>query len=95
MSQFYKFGPQLYEILYDAVMNQGHAVCGVRVRVDLVGDAMRGPPRMANSRGTEERLVTKPGVQVGKLALRPTSGDGAVLDGRDTGGIVTAILQSS
>ena len=89
---------QRREVLDDAVVHDGHAalLAEVRVRVDVVGGAVRGPAGVADAgrrRGSGcllDRLL-----EVGQLAGPLVRDDRAAVDEGDPGGVVAAVLQAA
>ena len=51
-----QFVPQFAEVLDDAVMHDGQALAGMRMRIVLARAAVRGPARMADADGAAQRL---------------------------------------
>ena len=88
-----QFVAQLGEILDDAVVDHGDAVGKMRMRVGLVGNAMRCPARVADADGAVERLGLQPLLEIDQLAFGAAAAEHAVLDGRDAGRIIAAIFE--
>ena len=84
---------QLLIVLDDAVVNHGHAVVHVRVRIALDGSTMGRPPRVADPGAALEGMVRKPELEVAQLALCPAAIEVAVLDGRNPGRVIAAVLE--
>ena len=84
---------QLGEILDDAVMDDGDAVGEMRMRVGLVGHAMRRPARVADADQPAERLAAELALQVDELAFGAPARQFAMLDGRDAGRVVAAVFE--
>src|SRR5256886_3355429 len=86
----------LFRSLDDAVVDQrqGAAAVGVRVRVDRVGRAVRGParvgdPRVPGGKARAERLLEHADLPRGLVDL-----DTAVLDQREPRRVVPAVLEA-
>ncbi|CDX59591.1 hypothetical protein MPL1032_270029 [Mesorhizobium plurifarium] len=88
-----KFVAQLCEILDNAVVDDGDAVGKMRMRVGLVGNAMRCPARMADADRALERLVLQPPFEVDELAFGTAPAKLAPLDGGDAGRVIAAIFK--
>ncbi len=85
--------PQLAEILDNAVMNDGELGRGVRMRICLVGLAMRRPARVADADQPFQRLARQPDLEILELALGAATGELPALERRDAGRIVAAIFE--
>ena len=85
---------QLPKILDDAVMHDGQPGRGVRMGVVLRRPPVGRPARMADADGAVQRLLGQLGFEVPELAGRPSPGQAAVLQRRDTGRVVTAIFET-
>ncbi len=91
-------GPELGEVLDDAVVHQGDptGVAEVRVGVDVVGGPVGGPPGVPDAgRGRWQRLVGEHLLEVGELARALAPRDRAIGHQRDPGGVVSAVLEAS
>ena len=84
---------QLGEVLDDAVMDDGDAVGEMRVRVGLVGHAMRRPARVSDADQTAERLAVQLALEVDELALGAAARQFAMLDGRDAGRVIAPVFE--
>ena len=80
---------QRREVLDDAIVHNGNAAihARVRVRVDIVGRAMRGPARVRDTKvGAQAHLLAR-GLKVGHLALQCVRVcDGVARRGEGAGG---------
>ncbi len=85
---------QFVEILDDAVVNDGDAGGGVRVRVVLGRLAVSGPAGVADAGVTFERLGAQTRFEIFQFAFGATTIEMAAFDGRDACGIVAAIFQA-
>ena len=85
--------PQRLEILDDAVVDDGHLLGGVRMRVRFGRRAMRRPARMADAGGAGERLRLQLGFEVDELAAGAAARQKPVLERRDAGRIIAAIFE--
>src|SRR5690242_3995837 len=85
---------QLTEILDDAVMDDGHQIRCVRVRVVLARPAMRCPARMADTDRAAERLAIETVLECAQLAFRASAAERAFLKRGDTGRIVSTIFEA-
>ena len=88
-----QFGSQLVEILDDAVVNDGDAVGRMRMRIDLVGPAMRRPARMADADRAIQGLPRETLLQVPQLAFGTQTGQMPVLERGEAGRVITAIFK--
>jgi hypothetical protein len=89
---------QLGEVLDDAVVHHGDPAVAVEVRmgVDVVGSAVRGPPGVPDA-GVRLRhgLVGEELVEIGELAGLLRGDHPVTVDQRDAGGVVAAVLEAS
>jgi hypothetical protein len=60
---------QLAEILDDAIVDDGKALGGMRVRVMFGRSAVGRPAGVANADRASERLTREPGFEISQLAL--------------------------
>ncbi len=84
---------QFAEILDDAVVNDGDAVGGMRMRVGLGRLAVGGPAGMADADMPLQRRGLEPGFEIFQFAFGATALQVRALERRHTGGIVAAIFQ--
>ena len=84
---------QFAEILDDAVMDDGDVVGEMRMRVGLVGHAMRRPAGVADADTAFERRRFQPGFEIDQLALGAAAVEMAVFDRGDAGRIIAAIFE--
>src|SRR2546426_393913 len=80
----------------DAVVDrgQGTAAVGVRVRVDGVGRAVRGPARVGDPRVPGRKVRSECLLEHADLPRRLVHLDTAVLDQREAGRVVPAVLEA-
>jgi hypothetical protein len=74
-------------------VDDGDAVGKMRMRIGLVGHAMRRPARVADADHAVERFVLQPAFEIDQLALGAATRKLAVLDGGDAGRIIAAIFE--
>ena len=84
---------QLAEVLDDTVMHHGDDVGGVGMGVDLVGNTVGRPARMADADPARQGVLVQETGELGELALGAATLDVAVHQGGDTGGVVPAIFE--
>ena len=86
---------QLAEVLHDAVLDdhQLAGVVGMRMGVALAGLAVGGPARVPDADIARDRAFVQAAGEIAQLADVATDRDLAILDDRDAGRIVAAILQ--
>ena len=90
----FQFGAQLGVVLDDAVVHHRDAlVRHVRVRVDRVRHAVRGPARVRDAGAAGDRLRFVQRFELAHLALGAHAREAPVLEHRDTGRIVAAVLE--
>lgn len=82
------------EVLDDAVVHDGDAIDEMRMGVAFGRRAMRCPAGMGDADHAVERLFGKTLLQVEQLAFGAATGELAVDDGGDAGGIVAAIFKA-
>src|SRR5260221_5738108 len=86
---------ELLEILDDAVMDDGDAAGRDRMRVGLVGRAMRRPARVADADLAADRLRSEALDQLVELALGAPSLDAALDQRRDASRIIAAVFETA
>ena len=76
---------QFAEILDNAVVNDGDALIGVRMRVGFVGAAVRRPAGVADAAVTLQRLAGEPIAEIAQLAFGAAAREMAVFQSGDAG----------
>ena len=88
-----EFGLELAVVLDDPVMDDGEPLGGMRMGVGLGRCAVRRPAGVADADRALQRLGLQSVEEIDQLALGAPAGQPAVLQRRDAGGIVAAVLQ--
>ena len=90
-------GSQRTRVFDDAVMDQCEraTAVGVRVRVHRRGGAVRGPARVRDARPACGELFAELLLEHAELARRLVNLDPTVLDQREAGRVVTAVLEAA
>ncbi len=84
---------QLAEILDDAVVNDGKALGGVRMRIAFGRPAVGRPAGVADTDGAGERLTCEPGFEIAQLAFGPPPDELSAFQRRDAGGVVAPVFE--
>ncbi|VUX45921.1 hypothetical protein DF3PA_170022 [Candidatus Defluviicoccus seviourii] len=88
-----ELAPQVLEVLDDAVVDEHHALIGVRVGVDLGRRSVRRPAGVADADPAGSWILGKHGLEVDEFARGATADDRAVRQRGNPGRVVAAILQ--
>jgi hypothetical protein len=88
-----ELGAQFLEILDDAVVDDGHAVDEMRMRVAFGRCAMRGPARVGNADAAGQRLFAEALFQIDQLAFGATAMKLPVNDRRHARGIIPPVFK--
>ena len=86
---------QLAEILDDAIVDDGHLVGRVRMRVVLGRPAVSRPARVAETDMALERKGGELFLEIAQLAAGAHAREPAALERRNPGGIIAAILKTA
>src|SRR5262249_52291266 len=84
---------QLAEILDDAIVDDGEALGGMRVRVMFGRSAVGRPPGVANADRAGERLTREPGFEISQLALGPPADELPPFQRGDASGVIAPIFE--
>ena len=82
-----------WEVLDDAVVDEGHPLGGVGMGVLLVGHPVGRPAGVADADGAGQAVAAQKRFQVGELALGAAAFDAAVDQGGDAGRIVAPVFE--
>ena len=92
------FGGQLVaqftEIFNDAIVDNSHFGCCVRVGIVFCGLAVGGPTGVTNAAKPVQRFQLEAGVKIFQLALGTAARDDAMFERGNTGRIISAIFQA-
>ena len=86
---------QLAEILDDAIVDDGHLVGRVRMRVVLGRPPVSRPARVAETDMALERMGGELFLEIAQLSAGAHAREPAALERRNPGGIVAAILKTA
>src|SRR5262245_54414548 len=84
---------QLAEILDDAIVNNGKALGGMRVRIVFSRAAVGRPAGVPDAGRAGERIAREPGFEVAQLALGPPAGELSALQRGHAGGVVAPVFE--
>ncbi len=85
---------RLAEILDDAVVHDGDEIGGMRMRVVFRRAPMCCPARMTDADRAAERFALQPCFERVQFAFGAATAEHAMIERRDAGGIVAAILET-
>jgi hypothetical protein len=88
-----KLVAQLAMVLDDPVVNNRNAIDGVRMRVLLIGTAVRCPAGVTDANSPGKGVRCEPALKVDKLADRAAPRQQTAFEGCDAGRIISAILE--
>src|SRR5215831_13931621 len=93
MAELLQLAPQSLEILDDAVVHDGNAVCCDRMSIGLGRQAVGRPPGVADTDHPLHRVVVEPPGEIDELAFGAPTLDAAIDESGDAGRIVAAIFE--